>query len=211
QIEERDAVAAVPLGVRHDEAQIGFDELRDGVVIVALPDARAERALFVDRQARELGNFSEVGAERSGIFIAPCHAWSLHHVFIFAFSLFASDDGLVVRTRSVGDDLTSAVDSRCSQSSMPRDISCFTYSMNSFTSRCISSILRRILRMISTPARLTPRSRVSDRIVSSCSRSSSEYNRVLPSVRDGLSKPSRSYKRSVCGWMLYFCATALIM
>ena len=30
-------------------------------------------------------------------------------------------------------------------------------------------------------------------------------------MRDGFSKPSRSYKRSVCGWMLYFCATALIM
>ena len=35
--------------------------------------------------------------------------------------------------------------------------------------------------------------------------------RVLPSVRDGFSSPSRSYRRSVCGWMLYFCATALIM
>jgi hypothetical protein len=34
---------------------------------------------------------------------------------------------------------------------------------------------------------------------------------VLPSVRDGLSRPSRSYKRSVCGWMSYFCDTALIM
>src|SRR6476469_7848114 len=83
--------------------------------------------------------------------------------------------------------------------------------MNSFTSPCICSILRRMLRMISTPARLTPRSRVSVRIVSSCSRSSSEYRRVLPSVRDGLSNPSRSYRRSVCGWMLYFCDTALIM
>ena len=34
---------------------------------------------------------------------------------------------------------------------------------------------------------------------------------MFPSVRDGLSSPSRSYRRSVCGWMLYFCATALIM
>ena len=67
--------------------------------------------------------------------------------------------------------------------------------MNSLTSCCICSILRRMLRMISTPARLTPRSRVSDRIVSSCSRSSSEYSRVFPSVRDGFSSPSRSYRR----------------
>src|SRR5688572_17026501 len=83
--------------------------------------------------------------------------------------------------------------------------------MNSLTSCCIASILRRMLRMISTPARFTPRSRVNERMVSSCSRSSSEYSRVLPSVREGLSSPSRSYRRSVCGWMLYFCATALIM
>ena len=41
------------------------------------------------------------------------------------------------------------------------------------------------------PARFTPRSRVSDRMVSSCSRSSSEYSRVLPSVREGFSSPSR--------------------
>ena len=33
----------------------------------------------------------------------------------------------------------------------------------------------------------------------------------VASVRDGFSSPSRSYSRSVCGWMLYFCATALIM
>ncbi len=30
-------------------------------------------------------------------------------------------------------------------------------------------------------------------------------------VRDGFSSPSRSYSRSVCGWMLYCCDTALIM
>jgi hypothetical protein len=33
---------------------------------------------------------------------------------------------------------------------------------------------------------------------------SSSESRVLPSVREGLSRPSRSYIRSVCGWMLYF-------
>src|SRR5262249_319048 len=68
--------------------------------------------------------------------------------------------------RSVGDDFTSAVDRRCSQSSRPRAISRLTYSMNSLTSLCICSIFLRMFRMISTPARLTPRSRVSDRMVS---------------------------------------------
>src|SRR5437870_5748013 len=58
------------------------------------------------------------------------------------------EEGEFVRTRSVGDDLTSAVDNRCSQSPMPRASSCLTYSMNSFTSPCIRSILRRMLRMI---------------------------------------------------------------
>ena len=82
---------------------------------------------------------------------------------------------MCARTRSVDVDLTSAVLSRCSQSSMPRASSCLTYSMNSLTSPCICWIFRRMLRMTSTPARFTPRSRVSVRIVSSCSRSSSEY------------------------------------
>src|SRR4029078_11737754 len=80
----------------------------------------------------------------------------------------------------------SAVPSRCCESSMPRESSRFTYSMNSLTSPCIRSILRRMLRIISTPARLTPRSRVSDRIVSSCSRSSSESRRGLPVVGGGI-------------------------
>jgi len=34
---------------------------------------------------------------------------------------------------------------------------------------------------------------------------------ALASVRDGDNSPSRSYNRSVCGWMLYLVATALIM
>src|SRR5262249_28349287 len=86
----------------------------------------------------------------------------------------ASITGCEARTSSAGEDLTSAVLSRCSQSPSPRASSCFTYSMNWLTSPCICSILRRMLRMISTPARFTPRSRVSERMVSSCSRSSSE-------------------------------------
>ena len=49
------------------------------------------------------------------------------------------------------------------------------------------------------------------KMVSSRCKSSSEYTRVLPSVRDGASNPSRSYRRSVCGCTLYFVATALIM
>src|ERR1700686_4101829 len=57
--------------------------------------------------------------------------------------------------------------------------------------------------MISTPARLTPRSRVRVRIISSLRISSRPYRRVLPAVRSGLISPSRSYRRSVCGWMLY--------
>src|SRR5688572_31304152 len=45
--------------------------------------------------------------------------------------------GGLTRTRSVDVDLTIAVLSRCSQSSIPRASSRLTYSMNSFTSPCI--------------------------------------------------------------------------
>ena len=45
--------------------------------------------------------------------------------------------GGFTRMRSVDVDLTIAVLSRCSQSSMPRVISLLTYSMNSLTSPCI--------------------------------------------------------------------------
>jgi hypothetical protein len=45
-----------------------------------------------------------------------------------------SDGGGVARTRSVGDDFTSAVLRRCSQSPRPRASSCLTYTMNSLTS-----------------------------------------------------------------------------
>ena len=83
------------------------------------------------------------------------------------FSWVASVDAVVAggvdRTRSVGDDFTRAVLRRCSQSSMPRASSRLIYSMNSLTSACIPSILRRMLRMISTRARLTPRSRARQR------------------------------------------------
>ena len=41
-------------------------------------------------------------------------------------ALGAGAGGVELRTRSVGDDLTSAVLSRCSQSPMPRDSSRFT-------------------------------------------------------------------------------------
>src|ERR1700704_5772060 len=68
-----------------------------------------------------------------------------------------------------------------------------------------------MLRMISTPARFTPRSRVRCSTTSSSSRSSSVYNRVLPSLREGLIRPSRSYRRSVCGWIWYCSATDEIM
>jgi len=54
EIEERDAEAAIPFGVRHDESQVGFDETRDGRLIGVVPDARAERALFVGGQTRQL-------------------------------------------------------------------------------------------------------------------------------------------------------------
>src|SRR5688500_12760915 len=47
-------------------------------------------------------------------------------VLRFAFSGICPSPGGVWRTRSVGDDLTSAVDSRVSQSSMPRASSRFT-------------------------------------------------------------------------------------
>src|SRR6476620_11361359 len=50
-----------------------------------------------------------------------------------SFALSASvGDWVVCLTRSVGADLTSAVLSRCSQSSIPRASSRLTYSMNSF-------------------------------------------------------------------------------
>ena len=42
--------------------------------------------------------------------------------------------GGAVRTSSLGADFTSAVESLCSQSPIPRDNSCLTYSMNSLTS-----------------------------------------------------------------------------
>src|ERR1017187_834735 len=61
------------------------------------------------------------------------------------------------------------------------------------------------------PAMFTPRSRARFRMNSSRSRSSSVYSRVLPSLRLGSSSPSRSYSRSVCGWMSYISATAEIM
>src|ERR1041385_2679940 len=83
--------------------------------------------------------------------------------------------------------------------------------MNSSICACISAIFSRMFRMISTPARFTPRSRVRCRITSSRSKSSSVYRRVFPSLRDGLSKPSRSYSRSVCGWISYCSATEEIM
>jgi len=41
--------------------------------------------------------------------------------------------------------------------------------------------------------------------------SASSYRRVLPTERDGLSRPSRSYNRSVCGCISYISATALIV
>jgi len=52
---------------------------------------------------------------------------------------------------------------------------------------------------LDNPARFTPMSRASVRITSSRSRSESVYSRVFPCDRDGFSKPTRSYKRSVCG------------
>src|SRR3954454_5058327 len=70
---------------------------------------------------------------------------------------------------------------------------------------------RCMFRITSTPARFTPRSRVRARIISSLRISSSPYSRVLPCVRAGLISPSRSYNRSVCGWMLYRSAIVEII
>src|SRR4030095_12037610 len=52
---------------------------------------------------------------------------------VLTFSVSACAGGCA-RTRSVGVDFTSAVERRCSQSSMPRVISFFTYSLDSVTS-----------------------------------------------------------------------------
>src|SRR4051812_46539177 len=214
EIEVLHTEPAITFCVRDDEPQIGFDQTGERRFVAIALDPRADLAFFFCGQPRESGDFAQVGRQRAAVVASgrvPAGHGSECREKTEKLELRTENYFLCALTKSVGEDFTSAVDSRCSQSSMPRVISCFTYSMNSLTSPCICSILRRMLRMISTPARLTPRSRVSDRIVSSCSRSSSEYNRVLPSVREGFSNPSRSYKRSVCGWMLYFCATALIM
>src|SRR5271157_76854 len=92
-----------------------------------------------------------------------------------------------------------------------RDNSCCTTCANSPICRSISIIFSRIFRMISIPARFTPMSRASVKITSSRSRSESVYSRVFPWDREGFSKPTRSYRRSVCGCSLYSSATALIM
>src|SRR5579863_1224717 len=65
--------------------------------------------------------------------------------------------------------------------------------------------------MIAIPLMFTPKSRASERMNSNRCKSSSVYKRVLPSVRDGFSRPSRSYKRSVWGWIPYISATDEIM
>ncbi len=91
------------------------------------------------------------------------------------------------------------------------NISVRTKSTNPCICRFISSIRSRICSTIAMPAMFTPRSRARFKMNSSLSRSSSVYSRVFPSDRDGRSKPSRSYMRSVCGWMSYISATAEIM
>ena len=99
---------------------------------------------------------------------------------------------------------------RCSQSPMPRASSRFTYSMNSFTSAA-SSILPRMLRMISTPARLTPRSRVSERIVS---RLLEVFFRVEARVAFGARRLQQALALVEAQRLrmdVVFCATALIM
>ncbi len=64
EIEERHAEAAIPFRVRDDEAQIGFDEPRDRGLVAVGADARAERALLVDRQARQLPDRAQVRGKR---------------------------------------------------------------------------------------------------------------------------------------------------
>src|ERR1700730_12413623 len=89
--------------------------------------------------------------------------------------------------------------------------SSWMYCTNSWIWRCISSMRSRICRMIAIPLMFTPRSRASERMNSSRCKSSSVYRRVLPSVREGLSRPSRSYRRRVWGWIPFISATAEIM
>src|SRR6266850_467584 len=92
-----------------------------------------------------------------------------------------------------------------------RDNSCCTTWANSPICRSISISFSRMFKIISIPARFTPMSRASVRITSSRSKSESVYSRVFPCEREGFSKPTRSYSRSVCGCSLYSSATALIM
>src|SRR5712691_413689 len=102
----------------------------------------------------------------------------------------------------------------CGRSSMrdaTRESSCCTTCANSPICFSIVIIFSRMFRMISIPARFTPMSRARVRITSRRSRSLSVYSRVFPCEREGFSRPTRSYSRSVCGCSLYSSATALIM
>ena len=77
-----------------------------------------------------------------------------------------------------------------------------TYSVRSSICACMSIIRRLIFRMISMPARFTPRSRASRVTRAMSSTSSAEYIRVCPSVRLGRISPFFSYIRRVCGMEL---------
>src|SRR5262249_474727 len=72
---------AISFRVRHDEAQVGFDEARHRGFVAVAADPRAERPLFLGAQTRELRDLAEVRSERARIIAGrkPLrHAASIH-------------------------------------------------------------------------------------------------------------------------------------
>jgi hypothetical protein len=81
QVQEADAEPAIAFCVRDDEPEVGFDQTRQRRLVAILLDAAAELALLVHGQARQLGDFAEIRAERAGVVFAARHVRESTTVF----------------------------------------------------------------------------------------------------------------------------------